>query len=107
MRAMPNEKATAANPITRTRRTASILGEVCFVDIVDRLVGLLIHALIGVLEVVWFADETRSIPDDEDAAFSFILLDILSVLLTVMPVQLKLGAEAVLAKKAGVDADEK
>ena len=103
---MPNEKATAANPITMTRRTASILGEVCFVDIVDRLVGLVIHALIGVLVVVWFAYETRSIPDDEDAAFSFILLDILPVLFTVMPVQLELGAEAVLAKKAGVDADE-
>ena len=99
MRAMPNEKAAAASPITRTRRTASILGEVRFVNMVDRLVGLMIYALKGVSEVVWFADETRT-PDDQDAAFSPIVLDILSVLVTVMPVQLKLGAEAALAKKA-------
>ena len=46
-------------------------------------------------------------PDDEDDAFSLMVLDILSVPFTVMTVQLKLGAEAVLAKKAGVDADEK
>ena len=65
----------------------------------DRLVGLLIHALIGVLEVAWFADETR-IPEDENAAFSLVVLDVLSVPLTVMLVQLKLGAEAALAKKA-------
>jgi hypothetical protein len=107
VRAMPNEKAAAADPITRTRRTASILGEVCFVDMVDRLVGLMIHALKGVSEAVWFADETRRTPDDQDAAFSSIVLDILSVPVTVMPVQLKLGAEAALAKKAGVDADQK
>jgi hypothetical protein len=42
----------------------------------------------------------RRIPDDEDAAFSLVVLDILSVSLTVMPVQLKLGAEAALAKEA-------
>ena len=83
----------------RTRRTASTLGEVCFVDIVDRLVGLLIHALMGLLEVTWLADET-SIPEDEDVAFSLVVLDVLSVPLTVMLVQLKLGAEAALAKKA-------
>jgi hypothetical protein len=73
---------------------------------VDRLVGLMIQVLKGVSEVVWFADETRT-PDDQDAAFSPIVLDILSVPVAVMPVQLKLGAEAALAKKAGVDADEK
>jgi hypothetical protein len=73
---------------------------------VDRLVGLMIQVLKGVSEVVWFADETRRTPDDQDAAFS-IVLDILSVPVTVMPVQLKLGAEAALAKKAGVNADEK
>jgi hypothetical protein len=39
-------------------------------------------------------------PDDEDAPFSLIVLDILSMLFAVMPVQLKLGAEAALAKKA-------
>jgi ABC-type methionine transport system permease subunit len=42
----------------------------------------------------------RRIPDDEDAAFSFIVLDILSVPFTVMTVQSELGAEAALAKKA-------
>jgi hypothetical protein len=42
----------------------------------------------------------RRITDDEDAAFSLIVLDILSVPFTVMTVQLKLGAEAALAKKA-------
>jgi len=42
----------------------------------------------------------RRIPDDEDDAFSLIVLDILSVPFTVMTVQLKLGAEAALAKKA-------
>jgi len=41
----------------------------------------------------------RSIPDDQDAAFSLIVLDILSVPFTVMTVQSKLGAEAALAKK--------
>jgi hypothetical protein len=39
-------------------------------------------------------------PDDEDDAFSFIVLDTLSMLFAVMPVQLKLRAEAALAKKA-------
>jgi len=42
----------------------------------------------------------RSIPDDEDAAFSLTVLDILSVPFTVMTVQSKLSAEATLAKKA-------
>jgi hypothetical protein len=66
----------------------------------DRLVGLLIPVPIGVLEVTQFADQMRRIPDDEDDAFSLIVLDILSVPFTVMTVQLKLGAEAALAKKA-------
>jgi hypothetical protein len=42
----------------------------------------------------------RRIPGDEDAAFSLIVLDILSVPFTIMTIQLKLGAEAALAKKA-------
>jgi hypothetical protein len=41
----------------------------------------------------------RRIPDDEDAAFSLMVLDILSMPFTVVTVQLKLGAEAALAKK--------
>ena len=53
----------------------------------------------GLLEVTWLADETR-IPEDEDVAFSLVVLEVLSMPLTVMLVQLKLGAEAALAKKA-------
>ena len=68
-------------------------------DIVDRLVGLIL-ALIGVLEVAWLADETRNVPDDKATAFSLVVLGILSVCLTVMPVQSKLCAETALAKKA-------
>ena len=72
-------------------------------DMVDRLVGLIL-AFVGVLEVTWLADETRRVPDDEDTvpddkhtAFSLVVLDILSVCLTVMLVQLKLCAETALA----------
>jgi len=68
-------------------------------DMVDRLVGLIL-ALVGVLEVAWLADETRRVPDDKDTDFSLVVLDILSVCLTVMPVQSKLCAETALAKKA-------
>ena len=75
-------------------------------DMVDRLVGLIL-AFMGVLEVTWLADETGRVPDNEDTvpddkntAFSLIVLDILSVCLTVMPVQSKLCAETALAKKA-------
>jgi len=68
-------------------------------DMVDRLVGLIL-ALVGVLEVTWLADETRRVPDDKDTDFSLVVLDILSVCLTVMLVQLKLCAETALAKKA-------
>jgi hypothetical protein len=42
----------------------------------------------------------RRMPDDQDAAFPLIVLDTLGVPLTIMTVQLKLGAEATLAKKA-------
>jgi hypothetical protein len=40
------------------------------------------------------------IPDDEDDAFSLMALDILSVPFTIVTIQLRLGAEAALAKKA-------
>lgn len=65
-----------------------------------RLLGLLILVLIGLSEVTYLAGQTRRIPDDEDDAFPLIVLDALSMLFTVMPVQLKLRAEAALAKKA-------
>jgi len=52
------------------------------------------------LEVTWLADEMRKVPDDKDTAFSLVVSDILSVCLTVMPVQSKLCAETALAKKA-------
>jgi hypothetical protein len=67
---------------------------------VDRLVVLFIHALIGVLEVTRFADWARPIPDDKDVTFALVVLNILSVSLPVVPVQLKLGAEAAFAKEA-------
>jgi hypothetical protein len=51
------------------------------------------------LEVAWFTEETRT-PEDKDSAFSFIVLDVLSVPVSVVLVQLKLGAEAALTKKA-------
>jgi hypothetical protein len=52
------------------------------------------------LEVPWFGDQTRTPEDEDAAAFSLVVLDVLSVSVTVMLVQLKLGAEAALAKKA-------
>jgi hypothetical protein len=67
---------------------------------VDRLVVLFIHALVDVLEIMRLADWTGRIPDDEDAALSLVLPDILSVSLAVVLVQLKLGAEAAFAKEA-------
>jgi hypothetical protein len=51
------------------------------------------------LEAAYFVDQTR-IPSNEDAAFPLIVLDTLSVLLAVMPVQLELSAKAPLAEKA-------
>jgi len=51
-------------------------------------------------------DQTR-IPNNEDAAFPLIVVDALLVLLAVMLVQLKFSAEAALAEKTRVDANER